>query len=256
MTGLGKKKVEKASFQNTKMSEKIYKIGKKLLITGRNMVKDIHELVIELKQTVIELEDIAENVQEKAPIESNDTARVENKNATDLGNDSVDKRNHLLECDSCSKRFKKISDLEEHIKMKHEEYKTYKCEVCSKTFVTNWRLKKHAKMHLKDNLKKCYYYKNNRYCPFEELGCKFQHEPFIQVLNLQSKNDSDKSYSESTHSFYTSTPKKPDIMKCEDGHDTIDTQCAECFVINYIQHVQKRHKTRIHGENWTFEESE
>ena len=120
MTGLGKKKVEKASFQNTKMSEKIYKIGKKLLITGRNMEKDIHELVIELKQTVIELEDIQENLQEKAPIEStNDTANLEKKKATDLGKDShiIDKRNHHLECDSCSERFKKISHLEEHIQM-------------------------------------------------------------------------------------------------------------------------------------------
>jgi hypothetical protein len=35
-TGLRSKKVEKASFQKTKMSGKMYKIGKKLLITGRH----------------------------------------------------------------------------------------------------------------------------------------------------------------------------------------------------------------------------
>jgi hypothetical protein len=53
------------------------------------------------------------------------------------------------------------------------------------------------------------------YSPFEELGFKFQHEPFIQVLNLQSIDESDKlnkSYIETIHSVHL-PPKKPDIMK-------------------------------------------
>ena len=166
-----------------------------------------------------------------------------------------------IKCDSCSKQFVKISDLEEHIKIKHEEYQTYKCEVCSKTFITNWRLQKHGKMHLKDNIRHCHYYKNNRHCPFENLGCKFQHEPFIQAKNLQVKDNSDKlnkSDSEILHSFFTSTPKKLDIMKqplkCEDDHDTIDPQCTECFVIQYIRNDQKRHRIRSHEVHLTFEE--
>ena len=47
MTGLRSKKAKKTLFQNTKMADKISKIGKKLFETEKSIVKDIHELVVE-----------------------------------------------------------------------------------------------------------------------------------------------------------------------------------------------------------------
>ena len=121
------------------MAGKVSKIRNKLSITGRNIVQDIHELVIELKRTVIDLEDIASKLQERALKETNDTGSLVSKHTTDLGEDFGIKNkshHHRIKCDSCGKQFMKISDLEEHIKIEHEEYQTYKCDVCRKTFVT------------------------------------------------------------------------------------------------------------------------
>ena len=160
------------------MADKISKIGKKLFETEKSIVKDIHELVVELKHTVLELENIATKLQEKAFKKLNDTEIVVHKKPNDRVKDSEiqDRIHHqLVNCDVCSKRFKNKSDLEKHIKMKHEEYPTYKCDICSKQLITNWRLEKHTKMQLKNNLKLCRHYSNNKHCPFDELGCKFQH---------------------------------------------------------------------------------
>ena len=156
MTGLRSKKAKKTLFQNTKMADKISKIGKKLFETEKSIVKDIHELVVELKHTVLELENIATKLQEKAFKKLNDTEIVVHKKPNDRVKDSEiqDRIHHqLVNCDVCSKRFKNKSDLEKHIKMKHEEYPTNKCDICSKQLITNWRLEKHTKMHLKNNLK-------------------------------------------------------------------------------------------------------
>ena len=117
---------------------------------------------------MIDLEDIASKLQERAVKETNDTGSLVNKHTTDLGEDFGIKNkshHHRIKCDLCGKQFMNIFDLEEHIKIQHEEYQTYKCEVCSKTFITNWRLQKHEKMHLKDNIKHYHYYKHKKHCP-------------------------------------------------------------------------------------------
>ena len=45
-------------------------------------------------------------------------------------------------CNLCADTFKNISELDKHIKKKHEEFDTFECETCSKNFVTKFRLEK------------------------------------------------------------------------------------------------------------------
>ena len=86
-----------------------------------------------------------------------------------------------LRCKLCEMTFDKSSDLENHIKSKHEEFNY---EHCNKTFVSLWRLRKHKQIHVDKSRKHCHYFNQGVKCPFDNLGCKFLH-----VLSVQCKFD-------------------------------------------------------------------
>ena len=52
---------------------------------------------------------------------------------------------------------------------------SHKCEECGKAFLPEWHLKKHMIMHSLSYTSSCHYYNNKKFCPFEQLGCKFSH---------------------------------------------------------------------------------
>jgi uncharacterized C2H2 Zn-finger protein len=85
--------------------------------------------------------------------------------------------NHVqkIKCKSCEEIFAKNSDLELHAKRNHESIEQFGCEQCDKTFVLKWRLRKHQEIHARHFLKKCHYFNNRKYCPFEDIGCMFEH---------------------------------------------------------------------------------
>ena len=108
----------------------------------------------------------------------------------------------------------------------------------------------------------CRYFRNNILCPFEELGCKFWHDADIQVNDASDTSEiaSDHSSVVTSNSgrtedssenfgFCTSTPEKlgnskiTNIkkLKCENCPD--QTQCADCFVSEYIQKQRKKNAT-------------
>ena len=60
----------------------------------------------------------------------------------------------------------------------HETSKMYKCGVCEKCFHLKWRLKKHEEIHM-GNVKTCNFFKNQKDCPYEKIGCKFLHEKAV-----------------------------------------------------------------------------
>ena len=141
----------------------------------------------------------------------------------------------------CEKRFGKFSDLERHIKDKHENYEGQNCDMCGKTFVTAWRLKKHKQIHVEKFTKSCKYFKGNIECPFEELGCKFLHDVDIEdISDKNCENEENKSIdysSESERSFQTSTPKSDRCEECMDR-----SECTDCIVRHVLGNHDKRRK--------------
>ena len=80
-----------------------------------------------------------------------------------------------IKFDQCEQEVNTKTELEMHIQNSHEVYQL-KCNECDKKFITEWRLKKHITVnHGKKRERNCHYFNSNTRCPFEELGCKFQH---------------------------------------------------------------------------------
>ena len=133
---------------------------------------------------------------------------------------------------------------------KHELHHTFECETCKKKFLTKWRLKKHDKMHTGIRNKQCKYVKNKEPCPFEDLGCKFEHseksdrkKDISEVLSDQYKDafkiHDNQNPSEENYIFFTSTPRK-NRLKCEDCKQECTRTCREArtFFERYFGHRQ------------------
>jgi hypothetical protein len=82
---------------------------------------------------------------------------------------------NAIKCNLCGLTFSRNCDLEMHVENEHENAKKHECDVCGKTFVLKWRMKKHMEGH-SDVPSFCHYYNNNKPCPYELIGCMFQHK--------------------------------------------------------------------------------
>ena len=137
-----------------------------------------------MKDKVCELEKklhALENVEKQEEVSV--LSKTKCKECPKVCNSKNDLRKHLTEahpnefkCTLCKERFKRKCDLELHMENHHKTEKNYECTICNKSFVLNWRMKKHEEIHTNKVTKKCHYYNNDRFCPFEKLGCKFLHE--------------------------------------------------------------------------------
>ena len=79
-------------------------------------------------------------------------------------------------CQYCEIKFESNYKLETHL-MTHQEANIVKCDSCEKSFFSTWRLKVHKKGHGKQRKRCCHYFNNQIECPFEKIGCKFEHIP-------------------------------------------------------------------------------
>ena len=211
---------------------------RKFLSDKVNEICYVKNLVNKLEATLKELKKMLEN-------DIFESVDVQKKKAKKKINDKIktfkiqNRREPLLfKCELCYEHFVRSCELECHIKEHHKAYAEYVCEECDKTFVTKWRLKKHKSIHSGNIKTLCYYSKNNLFCPFEELGCKFKH-----VVRDKYESDIDSKEAidyiamdtmvEATEAFYTSTPKK--MTECEECLDT--SECVDCIV----KHMLGRH---------------
>ena len=79
-------------------------------------------------------------------------------------------------CPHCGDKFVSNTNMEKHIEIVHGN-QSFKCSKCDATFVSEWRLKKHGETHNKKTvIRNCHYFNSNKPCPFEKLGCKFNHK--------------------------------------------------------------------------------
>ena len=80
----------------------------------------------------------------------------------------------VVRCLVCDISFEKTHELELHLKT-HDNVEEFKCKVCDKIFSLRWRLEKHESAHDLKNVKFCHYFNDEKLCPYEEVGCMFQH---------------------------------------------------------------------------------
>ena len=88
------------------------------------------------------------------------------------------------ECNVCYQTFVRNHELEAHLKT-HTEVQTFPCDICGKRFVLKWRLKKHISGHYRKRY--CHFFNNGKACPYEDIGCKFQHQ-VSPICKVQSCN--------------------------------------------------------------------
>lgn len=137
-----------------------------------------------LKQKLLELEKILSKLKLSEEITEEENLKMINCNHCDETFDQKKKLNkHLREihprkikCKTCDKVFSENCELEVHIKTHHLENTEYRCNLCDKTFVLKWRLSKHLQYHSSETKKKCHYFNNEKICPYEDIGCMFDHE--------------------------------------------------------------------------------
>ena len=220
-------------------------LGQEILIL-KEQVKKIEPL----EQRVFELLELVKNLKTKENKSEGSSAKEiqqETTNCNKCGKAFATKKKfkkHMqemhpskIECKICDKVFTKNCDLEVHIRNEHQTLNDFMCDMCDKRFVLKWRFLKHQEIHKDQNRRKCHYFNNDKYCPFEEIGCMFAHEAseicmFDEICSKklcaykhtgsQNKNEESRkvcSYSEMKLSmFKTSTPKKMNY-ECEDCED-------------------------------------
>ena len=178
----------------TSVSEKMTE--KTLTLRELNIKVDFqNDRIIELEIIVNELTEFikhklvedkkGDNLQEPAP-HSKTRESVHNKkkcqrcdftctSKSDMKKHNVD--NHIkvssITCKICEKTFCKNNELELHLQS-HSQAEKFKCSICGKSFVLKWRLEKHKNVHTTNKF--CHYFNNQKFCPYEAIGCKFKHE--------------------------------------------------------------------------------
>ena len=138
----------------------------------------------------------------------------------------VEKHANKICCEMCDESFKRNSDLEEHIFDCHDSMKKFNCDKCDKVFALEWRLQKHQKIHTDHRLPKCHYFNNMKICPFESIGCMFDHS--LSDLCKYGKNCNKK--------------------LCSFQHKEI-FECKECKFIGNTETELGKHIDEIH-EKW------
>ena len=165
-------------------------------ITLKSLQKELTEKLNVIKE---ELHDVKKELEDvKGELKNFKDGPVKSDDQTDMGGTSE----QIVTCYECDKSFKSKKDLkkhlkashvrkikfkiceesfdkncylEEHIREKHETEEQYQCDKCEKTFTLKWRMKKHTEGH-EMVLKKCHYFNNKKSCPFEKIGCMFDHK--------------------------------------------------------------------------------
>ena len=109
------------------------------------------------------------------------------------------------QCEVCKRNFAEVSQLKEHMRIRHIEEKPFACSNCGKGFPTKQRLKQHMKIHeavkqfkcevcarrftFKSHLKRhMYTHTGERPHKCNELGCNAAFSQLIQLKNHKAKH--------------------------------------------------------------------
>ena len=150
-------------------------------------LKTLHSEIITLKEEINhnkkylselqkELKDAKEEINELKVINNHKKDDTSNCNSRkSLESHNSEHNMQKVKCKICDDIFDKNCELEPHIKTHHDSAEKFECDQCGKRFVLGWRLKKHQGIHKGQNIKRCHYFNNQKTCPYEEIGCMFEH---------------------------------------------------------------------------------
>ena len=140
-------------------------------------------------------------------------------------------------CKLCEGTFSKNSEFETHMVEEHNVEKSFECEFCGKTFLLEWRLKKHKLIHT-EKPKRCKYFQNNQFCPFEKVGCMFDHScKATEPENIEDiEEDGDDEDDEDDHDYM---PRENQCHLCKKQLTTRDElwEHVEQVHVEYFQGV-------------------
>ena len=163
---------------------------KSLLVKINGLQEELKDIKDELKDVKEELEtfrqkgkEILKEVKDKCKEKEESFVEILKCKQCDNSFNSKKKlKKHIVEthvqkskCKTCEEMFDKNCELEVHIKENHTEIEHFDCDQCDLKFILKWRLKKHQEMHTQSITAKCHYFNNKKKCPFEALGCMFEH---------------------------------------------------------------------------------
>ena len=120
-------------------------------------------------------------------------------------------------------------------------------------------------MSVHETTKYCYYYNNDKFCPYDELGCKFRHEvsipcKFRECKNIlcQFRHNVDKAIKEIvpceliTLSEESTIVVEPDEANqnttLEDDEKEWKFACQYCTYTNVDEDVFDKHMEEVHEE--------
>lgn len=152
----------------------------------REEIKDTTEKLNEVKIELTKAKEEIKFLKEDGAPKSYEKETPENEEKCKMCDDTFSSKKSLkghlqskhpkkIQCQSCEQVFEKNCELEMHMKTKHEVKETFNCNKCGKKFLLKWRMKKHLENHSSQSVKRCHYYNNKKVCPYEELGCMFEH---------------------------------------------------------------------------------
>ena len=159
--------------ENIDSKEKIMNKVEKLENKSVETIKMVESVSKELKEVK---ESITESVDKEKESQMFPCKECENvfQQKRELRQHMKKKHVKSKKCSECEQVFNENWLLEKHMKT-HDEIETFNCVLCDKTFFLEWRLSKHMMGHKIPKVVRCHYFNNGKCCPFEELGCKFDH---------------------------------------------------------------------------------
>ena len=141
-----------------------------------------NECIIKLSKEKETLSSRIEELDAKLKGKENEIAKLEtsiNKRIEGMKKEMVRRppKNKInYKCPHCDDKFVSNTNMEKHIEIVHGN-QSFKYTKYDATFVSEWRSKKHGGTHIQNtNIRNCHYFNSNKPCPFEKLGCKFNHK--------------------------------------------------------------------------------
>ena len=160
-------KIDQINLQISEDRAEFVKVDKKVKLTPKERNKDSYSL-FNIKTQI-------EAIDKKLVHFDDEIKRLETDIYTKRTSYTTDKNINRArpKCDKCDHKFNSLNELEDHMTTRHEGW-IKSCPKCGKDFYSKLRLKYHIEGH-QVKRRRCHYYNNGKDCPFDKLGCKFDH---------------------------------------------------------------------------------